>query len=139
MLLVGCVLIAYQISMQVLADYRFEKNYTQFWELADKSSTILAKQKYISQFVAALEAGYVKGDFSSHNAKWLTTPNNSFDANLGALKTLSARLGEIQGMKPSSFEYNTAIQQITTQEQGEARSMLDVFNGCYELANYPMI
>jgi hypothetical protein len=139
MFFIGLVLMAYQILTQVFASYRMEKNYTQFWELADKSSTIPAKQKYIAQFVAALERGYSKGDFATHNAKWLQTPNNSFEANLGALKTLSARLDEIQEMKPSSFEYNTAIQQITAQEQGEARAMMAVFIGCYELANYPAV
>jgi len=139
MLLVGLVLMAYQIRTQVVSSYRMEKNYTQLWELADKSSTIPAKQKYIAQFVAALEAGHAKGDFATHNAVWLETPNNSFEANLGALKTLAARLDEIQEMKPSSFEYNTAIQQITAQEQGEAKAMLGVIIGCYELANYPAV
>ena len=88
------------------------------------------------QFVSALESGYAKGDFANHNAVWLKTPNNSFQANLEALKTLSARLGEIQEMKPTSFEYNTAIHQITAQEQGEAKAMMGVFCGCYALTNY---
>lgn len=48
MMLVGLVLMAYQIRTQVIASYRLEKNYTQLWELADKSSTIPAKQKYIA-------------------------------------------------------------------------------------------
>lgn len=129
----------YQIRAQIMASYRVEKNYTQLWELADKSSTISAKQKYIAQFVYALELGYSKGDFTSYNAIWLETPNNSFEVNLKALKTLSERLDEIQEMKPSSFEYNTAIQQITAQEQGEAKAMLNVIIGCYELKNYPAI
>ena len=63
--------------------------------MADKSSTIPAKQKYISQFVAALEAGQAEGDFASHNAKWLQTPKTT-DQNLDTLKSLAGRLDEIQ-------------------------------------------
>lgn len=42
-------------------------------------------------------------------------------------------------MKPSSFEYNTAIQQITAQEQGDSKAMMGVISGCYELAGYPAV
>lgn len=139
MLVCAAVLTIWMIVTQVVSTYRFEKNYSQLWELADKSSTIPAKQQYISKFVSALEAGYANGEFSRHDAIWLTTPNNSFEANLTALKSLASRLEEIQGMNPSSFEYNTAIQQITAQEQGESRQLLNVINGCYELKNYPII
>lgn len=126
------------ITSEISASYYFNKNYAQFWKLADKSSTIEAKQRYISKFVSALEAGNSNGRFSSHNAIWLKTDDNSFEAHLTALKTLESRLNEIKGMNPSSFEYNTAIQQITGQEQGEAREMIAVFEGCFCLANYPV-
>lgn len=131
------LLLLWQARSYILASYRFEKAYGQLWSLADKSSTITAKQQHIAQFVSALEQGYAKGEFSSHDAIWLDTPNNAFTNNLEALKTLSGRLVEIQGMNPSSFEYNTAIQQITAQEQGEANRMIGVFEGCYALKNYP--
>lgn len=130
---------AWQIRTAVIASYKIENQYTQLWQLADKSSTIPAKQKYISQFVAALEAGRAKGDFASHDAKWLQTPNNDFDQNLDALKSLAGRLDEIQKMDSTSFQYNTAIEQITKQEQGEAGPMMGVFEGCYTLQNYPMV
>lgn len=131
--------LVFQGLTEIVAEYRMEKGYTQLWELADKSSTIPAKQKYVAEFVAALESGYSRGKFASHNAVWLETPNNGFEANLAALRSLSERLGQIQEMKPSSFEYNTAIAQITAQEQGEAKAMLSVFTGCFELAGYPMV
>ncbi len=105
--------------------YTFEKDYTQYWNLADKSSTIQAKQQYVTKFVEALETN--KKRFAAHDAIFMKTPDNSFEQNLIALKTLSQRLEEIQDMNPSSFEYNTAIQQITQQEQGEAHKMLSVF------------
>lgn len=138
-IIVGLILLGLQARSEIFSRYQLEKQYTQLWKLADKSSTIQAKEKYIREFVDALERGYARGEFSGHNAIFLQTPNNNFEANLVALKSLSRRLAEIQEMKPSSFEYNTAIQQITAQEQGEANAMLDVFRGCYELANYVLV
>lgn len=139
MIIVGFALAAFQIASKVVSNYQLEKNYFQLWELADKSSTITAKRQYISQFVTALEYGYSKREFSDYNAKWLQTPNNGFKENLDAIKSLAFRLDEIQGMKPTSFEYNTAIHQITGQEQGEAQKLLRVISGCYTLQNYPIV
>ena len=139
MFFVGLFLLIFQIRTGIVANYNMEKNYLQLWQLADKSSTISAKQEYMAKFVTALEDGYTKGDFAQNDAIWLKTPNNSFEANLTALKTLSARLKEIQGLNPNSFEYNTAIQQITAQEQGEAKAMIGVFTRCYDLGSYPIV
>jgi hypothetical protein len=119
-----------------MANYNYEKNYGQLWKLAEKSSTIQAKQQYITQFVNALKEGKTNGLFADYNALFLKTPNNSFDSNLKAVETLSERLIEIQNMDPKTFEYNTAIQQITAQEQGEAQDLISIFTGCYDLNNY---
>mgnify|MGYP001558170170 CR=1 FL=1 len=70
----------YQIKNLIIGNYKFEKDYLQFWELSDKSSTIPAKQKYISEFVLTLETGYKKGDFSSFNALFLKTPDQILNA-----------------------------------------------------------
>lgn len=121
---------------QIMAKYNYQKRYSYHWNLADKSSTIPAKEQHINAFVKALKEGKARGDFSDNNAIFLKTPDNSFDANFAAIETLAQRLGEIQQMDPKSFEYNTAIQQITEQEQGESYKMMSVFYGCYELANY---
>ena len=136
---IGLLLGTIQVHNLIVSSYRFEKSYLQYWQLADKSSTITAKQEYISKFVEILKLDYSNGEFASHNAMYLRTANNSFESNLKAVKTLSTRLEEIKGMNPNSFEYNTAIQQITAQEQGEAQSMINVFSGCYTLANYPLV
>jgi hypothetical protein len=138
-LMLGLLLLGLQIQSCIMSNYNYEKDYLSLWNLADKSSTIPAKQQYITQFVSALEAGYAKGEFSDYNAVWLKTSNNSFKANLAALKTLAERLTEIQKMNPSSFEYTTAIQQITAQEQGEAAPLLHVIKGCYLKVNYPLM
>lgn len=135
LLLIGLAILGRQIVADIGANYRYERKYTQLWELSDKSSTIPAKQQYITQFVTALKTGRTNGEFADNNALFLKTPNNEFDSNLKALETLAGRLNEIQGMDPSSFQYNTAIQQITAQEQGEAHQLLSVFQGCWRLNN----
>ena len=123
--------------IEIVADYEYEKNFQYAWNLADKSSTIDAKSKYISEFVEKIEAK--KDDFAKNSAVWLKTSDNSFDKNLDALKSLRDRLLQIKTMDPQSFQYNTAIQQITAQEQGEAGPMLDVLKSCWVLENHSMI
>ncbi len=139
LILFACVALASLLLVSnISGNYRFEKTYLSEWELADKSSTIQAKREHIGLFLAALKDGRDSGQFASHNAIWMKTDNNGFSKNLAALESLSGRLDEIQAMDPKSFEYNTAIQQITAQEQGEAHRMIGVFDGCFKLSQYPM-
>lgn len=138
-IIVGCFLAGMQIYQNVVVNYKWENNYANHWSLADKSSTIPAKQQHVKDFVDALENGNKAGQFASYNAIIFQTPNNNFRANLTALETLAQRLEEIQGMDTKSFEYNTAIQQITAQEQGEAHALIYVLEGCYVLASYPLV
>lgn len=126
-------------ALSVMAKYNFENNYLYLWNLADKSSTIEAKQEYIEEFSNKLRAGITNEDFSKHNAIFLKTPDNQLENNVRALETLADRLEEIQGMNPNSFEYNTALQQITSQEHGEAGNMIGVIKGCYVLSNYVLV
>lgn len=130
------VVIVTHLLISKYASNSWVKSYEQEWALADKSSTIPAKSQHVEKFLKLLEQGYADGDLADHNALLLKNDNNSFASNLEALRTLATRLKEIEGMNPSSFEYNTAIQQITAQEQGEASAMLDVFEGCYMLENW---
>ena len=134
--IIGMFMLGSLIITDTVAHYKYEKNYSQLWELADKSSTIQAKQQYISQFVSALKIGKTNDMFADNDAIFLKTPNNSFESNLKAVETLSSRLMEIQNMDPKTFEYNTAIQQITAQEQGEAHKLIEIFYSCYKLSNY---
>lgn len=137
-LIIGVTLLVAPIWVDVIGGYHWRNEYLNHWTLADRSSTIPSKQQHIRDFVNALEKGNDNGRFSSYDALLLQTPSNNFQTNLTALKTLSQRLDEIQGMDPNSFQYNTAIQQITAQEQGEAREMLGILQGCFFLANYPI-
>lgn len=113
-------------------EFRYTNEIHSNWKLADKSSTIEEKSRYIDRYVITLEQQGFEGKY---NALFLKTPNNSFDLNLKALKSLQLRLREISNMDVSSFEYQTAIQQITQQEQGEASEMLSVLKGVYFLNN----
>ena len=129
-------IIAFGISVR-RADYKYEKKFLYAWNLSDKSSTIEAKAKYITEFVNTLKE--YKTQFADNNAIFFCTPDNSFDNNLAAIETLKGRLESIQKMDPASFQYNTAIEQITKQEQGEAHRLLYVIQGCYYLQTYPLL
>lgn len=131
--LIGSMLIILSIAGGIMGSYQYENEIKSYWELADKSSTVIKKAENIDKFVEALENSGLKGKY---NAVFLTTPNNSFDLNFEALKTLQQRLHEIKDMDVTSFEYQIAIQQITGQEQGEANEMISVFKGIWWKENH---
>ena len=133
-IVIGVVLLIIQIVTSIMAEYSYNKDYSSLWELADKSSTIEAKADYISQFVEQIESN--KDRFSKHDAIVFKTPNNEFSNNLKALVSLRDRLHEINKMDPTSFQYNTAIQQITEQEQGDAVQLTSTLKSCYKLGSY---
>lgn len=121
---------------EILTDYRYENSIGSYWELSDKASTLQQKSTYLDQYVAALEGAGLTG---TNNAVFLKTPNNSFDQNMVALKSLQGRMHQIQGMDETSFAYQTAIQQITAQEQGEASHLTGTFEGCWYLERHTML
>lgn len=112
----------------IIGSYQYENQYSCYWDLAEKASTLAQKSKYIDSFTIALEKGNFKGKY---NAMWLKTPDNSFDKNFEALASLQSRLNEIQKMDINSFQYQSAMEQITKQEQGEANKMVHVFQGIW--------
>ena len=131
--IVSILLITLSSIYGIKSMYKYDNEFAAFWSLADKSSTIANKAKYVDKFVEALEKGGFEGEY---NAIMYKTLDNQFDTNLEALKTLQQRLHEIEKMDITSFEYQTAIQQITGQEQGEAQAMLSVFQGIWYKENY---
>jgi len=132
-LVIALIWLTINIISEIRRDYLYTNEFSSYWELADKSSTIEEKARYINLFVEALEKSGLQGEY---NAIIYKTPTVSFDKNLLALKSLQQRLEEIKTMDIRSFEYQTAIQQITGQEQGEAQEMLDVLHGCWVKNNY---
>ena len=137
MLGLAIVLCCLGIVMYIIAEYNYDRYYASYWSLADKSSTLEAKSQYISQFVDKLNNS--REGFADYDAVFLPTPDNSFDKNFQALVSLRDRLYTISQMNESDFAYQTAIQQITAQEQGEANAMLSVFHGTYLLRSYPLL
>jgi hypothetical protein len=112
----------------VRADYEWQSAYGALWDLGVKAATIDKKSEYIDKFVAALDKSGLAG---TNNSLFFPTENKGFDANMDALKSLQGRLHAIQKMDESSFQYQSAIQQITSQEQDEATDMLDVLSGSW--------
>jgi hypothetical protein len=130
------ILLLITLSFAVIADYQYENKIISQWNLAEKASTIELKSQYIDQFMVAIDKPEFRGQY---NAVILKTPDNSFDANFNALQSFQGRLQEIKTMDVRSFEYQTAIQQITAQEQGEADEMLSVIHGIWLKDNYPLL
>lgn len=132
-IIVSTLVILYQIIFGVVCNYKYEQTISSDWTLAEKASTIKQKSDYIDKFIVDLQNSNLSGKY---DAIWLQTPNNSFDKNFEAIKSLQSRLHDIQNMDITSFPYQSAIQQITAQEQGEARDMLSVFKGVWIKDNY---
>ena len=132
--LVGIGMIVWAIYCSVFARYEWNNKYLSNWELADRASTISQKSEYVDKFVVSLQNSGLQG---VNNSLFFPTPQRSFDANLDAMISLQQRLHAIKDMDESSFEYQTAIQQITQQEQGEAHATIETLQECwYKVHHY---
>lgn len=134
LILVGAGIGLYRI---INKEYIIEREYTNTvqgnWDMADRASTIKQKSEYMDKFISAVESSELEGLNSSY---WYPTIESDFDQNFLALKSLQTRLHEIDSMDVTSFAYQTAIQQITEQEQGLAHTMLDHIKSCWIQKNY---
>ena len=119
-------------SIRVINHARFAAQYKKevrwYWDLAEKASDIKTKSQYIDKFVYVLDRADLNG---VNRVLFFPTPETDFTVNFIALKSLQKRLHDIQNMDENSFAYQTAMQQITEQEQGQADDMLWVFRGCW--------
>ena len=132
-MLVVFIVIIVLVIMGFQANWKWQNDYFNYWQLSDKASTISQKSEYVDKFVGALENSGLQGQ-NSHLI-WKTN-NSSFDQNMLALKSLQSRLQEIKTLDQNSFAYQTAIQQITEQEQGQADEMLGVIESCWWRVHY---
>lgn len=124
------------IAANVRAGYEWTTEYGSQWALSVKASTIAQKAEYVDKFVGALDKSGLEG---SNDAVWYFTPNNSFDENMKALKSLQKRLHDISGMNENDFAYQSAIQQITAQEQDDNGEVLSVLFGCWQKVHHPYL
>jgi hypothetical protein len=136
LLVVSIIWFGVLLTNEIKCYYEYNNDFESYWDLAYKSSSIAEKYNYINIFVERLDSSGLQGQY---DAIYYKTPTLSFDNNLKALKSLRDRLDEIKTMDVSSFEYQTAIQQITAQEQGDARSMLNVLSGTWCKENYVLL
>jgi hypothetical protein len=131
-ILLAVGLIVGWIVAEVRADYEYDNTIQSYWALSEKASTLQQKTSYLDKYVGAIEAAKLSGN----DALVFKTPDNSYEQNLIALKSLQVRLHQIQGMDEQSFAYQTAIQQITAQEQGEAQKLTATFEGLWYLQHH---
>lgn len=133
LLAIGIIFACSRGAYRYYAKFDYRNTISNNWDLSERASTISQKSEYMNKFVAALETQHLTGLNSN---LWFQTPSTSFDENMKALKSLQKRLIDISGMDETTMAYQTAIQQITAQEQGEGKSMLDVLYKCWQRQNY---
>lgn len=115
--------------LRIYVSYEYTNEIGCNWDLSERASTIAQKSEYMTKFMKALEAAKLDGVNSN---LIMETPESDFTQNMKALKSLQQRLIDISGMDENSFAYQTALQQITAQEQGEAHDMLDNLKECWK-------
>lgn len=92
--------------------YRYDVAIGQHARLADDASTASKKLEYLEKYVGAVGEHITRND-----ARFIFKRERlTRDVQLEVLQTLVQRLGEAAKMDPQSFEYQTAMQQLTTQE-----------------------
>jgi len=111
LLIIGSILVTGIVP--VFMNYDYDNNIGSFFELSDKASTIDKKLEYLQQYEAALK-NY--GLDSGQSTIFFPTKNTNLEENFAVLGSLKQRLVDTAKMNPSSFEYQQAISQITSQE-----------------------
>lgn len=134
--LIGVGGIAGLIITTIQANYEWDTQYGSQWSLGVKASTIAQKAEYVDNFVETLDKSGLSG---TNNALFWQTPDNSFDENMKALKSLQKRLHDIQGMNENDFAYQSAIQQITAQEQDDNTKVIYELEGSWWKVHHPVL
>ncbi len=133
MIIFGSLFAITRGCMNVYSGYEYDKTIGSNWDLADRASTLAQKSEYVNKFVIALDSCKLDG---INNSIFLATPDRGFSENMRALKSLQNRLIQISCMSESDFAYQTALQQITAQEQGEAHELTRNLYGCWQKVNH---
>lgn len=109
-------------------DYYYEVGIGQYIRLADDASTAEKKLEYLKRYEGAIRLKIVRND-----ARFIFKQERlTRDTQLVILGTLQTRLQDSTEMNPLSFEYQTAMQQITGQEfEHELTEINDIIWGCW--------
>lgn len=127
------VFVALHAGTELYGDYRYDNEVGGYWSLSIKASSLEQKTIYLDKFISALDSNGLAG---MNDSLILSTPNNSYDQNMVALKSLQKRMHEMQSMDVSSLEYQQAMNQITGQEQGDSREMTTTLRSIWFKKNY---
>jgi len=128
LLVVGILFSGYRIYQRVDAKYEYQSKIGNNWELADRAATLSQKSEYIDKYVNALSKENLE---ETYDALFYPNAENAFDENMKALKSLQGRLKDISKMDENSFAYQTALHQITEQEQGQAQGLTETLKNCW--------
>jgi hypothetical protein len=136
MFIIGLLFAGSRLATRIYAGYEYRNEVSSYWTLSERASTIAQKSEYMNKFVDALTKAKLEGT----NANLIMqTPQSEFNENFKAVKSLQARLADISKMDETSFAYQTAIEQITKQEQGEAEQLLCEIKSCWLRVNWPTL
>jgi hypothetical protein len=124
----GFSLLFLMLATNAYINYKWKCEAEQYMLLADDASTADIKLLYLRQYRRAIEQKVTRND-----ARYIFTQERlTRDAQLGVLATLICRLEQISTMDAKSFEYQTAMQQVTGQEFDHAMTDVDgVFKDCW--------
>lgn len=135
-LVISILAICLYIIFGVVSHNKYNTNFDANWELSKSAATIEQKSIYIDKFVQAIENGGFDGKF---DAIFNPNDNNSYEQNLIALKTLQQRLHELKSLPMTSFDYNTALQQITEQQCKMSNNIIYTFSGIWYKEHYILL
>ncbi len=116
------------IGTCIMSPYQYDRDVRQYLKLADDASDAKTKLSHLGEYRDAITAKIGRND-----ARYIFTEKQyTRDAQLAILDTLISRLRDISQMDPKSFEYQTAMQQVTGQEFDHTCSRIDgIFWDCY--------
>ena len=112
----------------IYASYSYDVRMGQYIRLADDSSTAESKLEYLKKFEEVVSSNIFRNEARYVFKKERLTR----DKQLKVLSTLQTRLQDAVEMDPLSFEYQTAMQQITGQEFDHALGEInDIISSCW--------
>jgi hypothetical protein len=135
-LIISILAIVLYIVFGIISNNKYDTEFGANWQLSKKTATIEQKSVYIDKFVQDIEKGGFGGKF---DAIFNPNDNNSYEQNLIALKTLQQRLHELKSLPMTSFDYNTALQQLSEQQGDISSNMIYTFSGIWYKEHYILL
>lgn len=127
------IIIAIALSVGTyMASFSYKQNVESYLSMADDASTASLKLEHLLEYKKSV-LKVVKGNDARFIFK---TPQTKKAAQMAILDSLIDRVSTTAEMEPDSFEYQTAMNQITGQEfRGTINSTNKMFFGMYSRQN----